>query len=734
LIFILKILIFETLLRRRVIVLRNEKSHNRYKSMINRIAQKLNLAPKSVESVIELFEGGATIPFIARYRKEATGSLDEVAIMEIFEEWERQKDVLKRQESILKTIEGQEKLTPELKARIERTFDLTQLEDIYLPYKKKRQTRAAKARAKGLEGLAKLLLEQQNGNIEQAAKRFVKGEVVDVEDALQGAKDIIAEWINEDEKARNAVRRQFERYAKSVAKLVKSKKEEAIKYKDYFEFEKSLDRVQPHQLLAILRAEKEGFLKVNIEPEEFRPLESLDRMYLKGKNEAEDIVADAITDAYKRLLKPSISTEFRNKAKEKADEHSIHIFATNLRQLLLASPLGQKRILAIDPGFATGCKVVCLSDTGDLKEHTVIYPTPPRNKTAEAERIITRLVQKYDIEAIAIGNGTAGRETEAFVRGLNFKHKVDIFLVNESGASIYSASDIARKEFPDEDITVRGSVSIGRRLADPLAELVKIDPKSIGVGQYQHDVDQKKLQSKLDAVVESCVNAVGVDLNTASEHLLTYVSGLGYSIARNIVAYRKANGSFNSRKELLEVPRLGAKAYEQAAGFLRVKNAKNPLDNTAVHPESYPLVKQMAKDLKCKVEDLITNAELRKQIDLRTYTSEKVGLPTLKDIFNELEKPGRDPRATRQVFTFANISTIEELNSGMKLPGVVTNITAFGAFVDIGIKENGLIHKSKMSHKFVDDPATILKLGQELEVTVMEVDLGRKRIQLSLVD
>lgn len=702
--------------------------------MINRIAQKLNLPPKSVESVIELFEDGATIPFIARYRKEATGSLDEVEIMAIFEEWERQKDVLKRQESILKTIEGQEKLTPELKARIERTFDLTELEDIYLPYKKKRQTRAAKARAKGLEGFAKLLLEQRSNNINQEAQRFVKGEVVDVEDALQGAKDIIAEWINEDEKARNAVRRQFERYARGVAKLVKSKEEEAIKYKDYFEFEKALDRVQPHQLLAILRAEKEGFLKVNIEPEEFRPLESLDRMYLKGKSEAEDVVADAITDAYKRLLKPSISTEFRNKAKEKADEHSIHIFATNLRQLLLASPLGQKRILAIDPGFATGCKVVCLSDTGDLKEHTVIYPTPPRNKIAEAERIVTRLVQKYEIEAIAIGNGTAGRETEAFIRGLKFKHKVDVFLVNESGASIYSASDIARKEFPDEDITVRGSVSIGRRLADPLAELVKIDPKSIGVGQYQHDVDQKKLQSKLDAVVESCVNAVGVDLNTASEHLLTYVSGLGYSIARNIVAYRKANGSFNSRKELLEVPRLGAKAYEQAAGFLRVKNAKNPLDNTAVHPESYPLVKQMAKDLKCKVEDLIANAELRKQIDLRTYTSEKVGLPTLQDILNELEKPGRDPRSTRQVFSFANISTIEELNSGMKLPGVVTNITAFGAFVDIGIKENGLIHKSKMSHKFVDDPATILKLGQELEVTVMEVDLGRKRIQLSLVD
>ncbi|WMX14225.1 MULTISPECIES: Tex family protein [unclassified Aureispira] len=703
--------------------------------MINRIAQALNLSPKPVENVIELFEDGATIPFIARYRKEATGSLDEVAIMEIFEEWERQKDILKRQESILKTIEAQEKLTPELKSRIERTFDLTELEDIYLPYKKKRQTRAAKARAKGLEGLAKLLLEQRIGNVSKEAQKFVKGEVVDVDDALQGAKDIIAEWINEDEKARNAVRRQFERYAKSVAKLVKSKEEEAIKYKDYFEFEKSLDRVQPHQLLAILRAEKEGFLKVNIEPEEFRPLESLDRIYLKGgKDEVEDVVADAITDAYKRLLKPSISTEFRNKAKEKADEHSINIFATNLRQLLLASPLGQKRILAIDPGFATGCKVVCLSDTGDLKEHAVIYPTPPRNKTAEAERILTRLVQKYNIEAIAIGNGTAGRETEAFVRGLKFPNKVDVFLVNESGASIYSASDIARKEFPDEDITVRGSVSIGRRLADPLAELVKIDPKSIGVGQYQHDVDQKKLQSKLDAVVESCVNAVGVDLNTASEHLLTYVSGLGYSIARNIVAYRKANGSFKSRKELLDVPRLGAKAYEQAAGFLRVKNAKNPLDNTAVHPESYPLVKQMAKDLKCKVEDLIANAELRKQIDLHTYTSEKVGLPTLKDILGELEKPGRDPRSTRQVFSFANISTIEELNSGMKLPGIVTNITAFGAFVDIGIKENGLIHKSKMSHKFVDDPATVLKLGQELEVTVMEVDLGRKRIQLSLID
>lgn len=703
--------------------------------MIQRIAKQLQLPPKSVESVLELFEEGATIPFIARYRKEATGSLDEVQIMNIFETWEQQKEVLKRQVSILKTIEGQDKLTPELKKRIESTFDLTLLEDLYLPYKKKRQTRAAKARAKGLESLAKLLMDQRTRDLDKEIARYLNEEVEDAAAAIQGAQDIIAEWINEDERARKAVRQQFERYANGTAKVVASKKEEAVKYKDYFEFEKSLSKIQPHQLLAILRAEKEGFLRVNIAPEENPTLERLDNLYLKGgKDKVEDLVADAITDAYKRLLKPSISTEFRNKAKEVADEYSIQIFATNLRQLLLASPLGQKRILAIDPGFATGCKVVCLSDTGDLLEHTVIYPTPPRKRTEEAERIIQRLVKRHEIQAIAIGNGTAGRETEAFIRGLKFERAIDTFLVNESGASIYSASDIARKEFPNEDITVRGSVSIGRRLADPLAELVKIDPKSIGVGQYQHDVDQKKLQLKLDAVIESCVNAVGVDVNTASEHLLTYVSGLGYSLARNIVAYRKANGSFDSRKALLDVPRLGSKAYEQAAGFLRVKSGKNPLDNTAVHPEAYPLVRQMAKDLKCKVEDLIKNESLRQQIDLKNYTSEKVGLPTLQDILGELEKPGRDPRSQRAVFTFANIHTIEELNSGMKVPGVVTNITAFGAFVDIGIKENGLIHKSKMSNQYIQDPSTVLKLGQELEVTVLEVDLARKRIQLSLVD
>lgn len=702
--------------------------------MIERIAKLLNLGVKQVENVIALFEDGATIPFIARYRKEATGSMDEVQIMEVFEAWEQQKEILKRQESIIKSIDGQEKLTPELKQRIETTFDLTKLEDIYLPYKKKRETRADKARKKGLEGLAKIIMSQRTNNLENEAARFVKGEVADIAEALQGARDIIAEWINEDERARNTVRRQFDRWAKGAAKLVKSKKEEAVKYKDYFEFEKPLKKVQPHQLLAILRAEKEGFLRVNIEPEEFRSLEALDDMYLKGESSAEDAMADAITDAYKRLLKPSISTEFRNQAKSKADDYSINIFATNLRQLLLAAPLGQKRILAIDPGFATGCKVVCLSNTGDLLEETVIYPTPPRSKTMEARSIITRLVEKHNIEAFAIGNGTAGRETENFIRGLQFKKPVEIYVVNESGASIYSASDIARKEFPNHDVTVRGAVSIGRRLADPLAELVKIDPKSIGVGQYQHDVDQKKLQSKLDAVVESCVNSVGVDLNTASEHLLTYVSGLGYSLARNIVAYRKANGSFSSRKELLDVPRLGAKAYEQAAGFLRVKNSKNPLDNTAVHPEAYGLVKEMAKDLKCKVEDLIANAALRKQINLQAYTSDTVGLPTLKDIMGELEKPGRDPRAIRKAFKFADVSTIDELRAGMTLPAIVTNITAFGAFVDIGIKENGLIHKSKMSHKFVEDPATVVKLGEELEVTILEVDIQRKRIQLSLVD
>jgi len=701
--------------------------------MVNRIAKLLSLHPWQVKNIIELFENGATIPFIARYRKEATGSLDEVAIMQVFESWEQQKDILKRQKTILKAIEDQEKLTPELKKRIETTFDLTKLEDIYLPYKKKRKTRATKAKEKGLEPLAKIIMAQRTHDLKGEVGRFVTGEVADVDEALKGARDIIAEWVNEDETARNIVRGKFERGAACTAKVVAKKKEEASKYKDYFDFQKPLKRMLPHQLLAILRAENEGYLRFKIEPEEEVVLDVLDRKYIKSNGAAADEIADAITDAYKRLLKPSISNEFRKKAKEEADEHSIQIFANNLRQLLLASPLGRKRVIAIDPGYATGCKLVCLSDTGDLLKHTVIYPTPPRNRKMEAKVILTDLAEKYEIEAIAIGNGTGGRETQQFVQGIDFGRPMEIFLVNESGASIYSASDIARKEFPNEDVTVRGAVSIGRRLVDPLAELVKIDPKSIGVGQYQHDVNQKKLHAKLDAVVESCVNAVGVDLNKASEHLLTYVSGLGYSLARNIVAYRKANGAFDNRASLKDVPRLGDKAFEQAAGFLRIKQGTNPLDNTAVHPEAYPIVEQMAKDLHCSVQDLIQQPELRKQIDLRRYTSDNIGLPTLKDILEELAKPGRDPRSKRKAFAFADISTIEDLKEGMKIPGIVTNVTAFGAFVDIGIKKNGLIHKSKMANRFVRDPSTIVRLGQQVEVTVVGIDLKRGRIQLSLV-
>lgn len=705
--------------------------------MIQRIAQNLDLNAQAVARVIELFEDGSTIPFIARYRKEASGGMDEVQIMAIKDEWERQLEIAKRQTTILKAIEEQGKLTPELEERIKTTFDLPLLEDLYLPYKKKRLTRAAKARAKGLEPLAELIWEQKVKNIETEANNFVTEEVLSVAEALEGARDIIAERINEHEKGRGIVREHFEKRAKLSAELIKDKEQEAAKYKDYFEFDRPLNKVQPHQLLAIMRAETEGFLRVNLAPVEDWVLENLDNFFIK-RNCPEAIAEqweEAITDAYKRLLRPSISNEFMNLAKEKADEYSIQIFAENLRQLLLASPLGGKRILAIDPGYATGCKVVCLSATGDLLESCVIFPTPPRNHTLEATHKVLTLVEKHDIEAIAVGNGTAGRETEEFVRGIRFEdRKVGIFLVNESGASIYSASEIARQEFPNEDITVRGAVSIGRRLMDPLAELVKIDPKSIGVGQYQHDVDQKKLQGKLNAIVESCVNAVGVDLNTASEYLLTYISGLGPSLAHNIVEYRKKNGAFTSRKELMKVTRLGDKAFEQAAGFLRIRNAKNPLDNTAVHPEAYPIVAQMAKDLTCTVEGLIQSAELRKQIDLKRYVTETVGMPTLVDIVKELEKPGRDPRATRKSFEFANVHSIEDLNEGMSLPGIVTNITAFGAFVDIGIKQNGLIHKSKMSHKFIQDPNEVLKLGQELEVTIVGLDLDRERIQLSLVD
>lgn len=705
--------------------------------MIERIAEKLHISEHIVARVLQLFQEGATIPFIARYRKEATGGLDEVQLLALKEEWERQQEIEKRQEFILKAIEQQGKLTEELGAKIRETFDLNLLEDLYLPYKQKRQTRASRARAKGLEPLANLILEQKNANILQEAERFITEEVEDAEDALAGARDIIAEQVNEHERARAIVRQHFERRAAVTTEVVKDKKEEAAKYTDYFEFNKPLNKVQPHQLLAILRAENEGFLRFNLEPEAERATDDLKGFFIhRGcpKMAAEQMEM-AIDDAYKRLLAPSISTEFLNAAKEKADEYSINIFADNLRQLLLAAPLGSKRVLAIDPGYASGCKVVCLSETGDLLHTAIMFPTPPRSHIQESAAKMQEWVTRFGIEAIAIGNGTAGRETEKFVRNINFKDsKPAVFLVNESGASVYSASEIGRQEFPDEDITVRGAVSIGRRLVDPLAELVKIDPKSIGVGQYQHDVNQRSLQNKLNAVVESCVNSVGIDINTASEYLLTYVSGLGTSLAHNIVEYRKANGAFKSRQELMKVPRLGNKAFEQAAGFLRVRNAANPLDNTAVHPEAYKIVETMAKDANCTVKDLIAKPELRKAVDLTRYATETIGLPTLKDIMQELEKPGRDPRVERKVFQFADINGIDDLREQMSLPGIVTNITAFGAFVDIGIKENGLIHKSKMSSRFVNDPNEVLKLGQELEVTVVGIDRERGRIQLSLID
>lgn len=708
-------------------------------AIIERIAKHLNLNAQSISRVIDLLEAGSTIPFIARYRKEATGGLNEVDLMMIKDEWEHQKDVEKRQETILKAIESQGKLTDELKKRIESTFDLILLEDLYLPYKKKRKTRAMKAREKGLEPLADLIWKQRINNPESEAKKYINEEVFDEDEALEGARDIIAERINEHEKGREIVREHFAKRARLAAEVIKDKEKEkdALKYKDYFEFDRPLHKMQPHQLLAILRAEKEGFLRVNVAPKEEWVLENLDNYFIRRDcpEAVAEQIEEAVTDAYKRLMRPSISTEFLNAAKAKADEYSIQIFADNLRQLLLASPLGAKRMMAIDPGFATGCKLVCLSATGDLLEHTVIFPTPPKNRTLQATHVVMELVEKHNIEAIAVGNGTAGRETEQFVRSLNFgDRKVEIFLVNESGASIYSASEIARQEFPKEDVTVRGAVSIGRRLMDPLAELVKIDPKSIGVGQYQHDVNQKQLQNKLNAVVESCVNSVGINLNTASEYLLTYVSGLGPSLAKNIVEYRKQNGEFKSRKALKEVSRLGDKAFEQAAGFLRIRDARNPLDNTAVHPEAYPIVKQMAKDLNCTIGDLIREADLRKKINLRDYVTGEIGMPTLKDIMAELEKPGRDPRSKRKAFEFANIHTMEDLSVGMTVPGIITNVTAFGAFVDIGIKENGLIHKSKMSHKFVEDPSTVVKLGEELEVTIVSLDLDRGRIGLSLVD
>ena len=692
------------------------------------------ISEKQISSTLHLLGEGATIPFISRYRKEATGGLDEVQIEQIKEQHDKLCDIAKRKETILDTITEQGKLTAELEKRINDTWNPTELEDIYLPYKPKRKTRAEAARQKGLEPLATLLLLQRENNLSARAASFVKGEVKDVEDALKGARDIIAEQVNEDERARNAVRNQFSRQAKINAKVVKGKEEEAAKYRDYFDFSEPLKRCTSHRLLAIRRAEAEGLLKVSITPDDEACIERLERQFVRGNNECSEQVSEAAIDAYKRLLKPSIETEFAAQSKEKADDEAIRVFTENLRQLLLAAPLGQKQVLAIDPGFRTGCKVVCLDAQGNLLHNENIYPHPPVGKTGEAASKLRKMVEAYQIEAISIGNGTASRETEDFINQQTFDRQIPVFVVSEQGASIYSASKIARDEFPDYDVTVRGAVSIGRRLMDPLAELVKIDPKSIGVGQYQHDVDQTKLKKALDQTVENCVNLVGVNLNTASSHLLTYISGLGPQLAQNIVNYRAENGAFNSRKELMKVPRMGAKAFEQCAGFLRIPGAKNPLDNTAVHPESYHIVEQMAKDLKCTVNELIADKELRRKINISNYVTPVVGLPTLQDIMQELEKPGRDPRKTIKVFEFdKNVRTIADLREGMILPGIVGNITNFGAFVDIGIKENGLVHLSQLAERYISDPTEIVSIHQHVMVRVMNVDTDRKRIQLSMI-
>ena len=692
------------------------------------------ISEKQISSTLHLLGEGATIPFISRYRKEATGGLDEVQIEAIQTQYEKLSETAKRKETILGTITEQGKLTAELEKRINDTWNPTELEDIYLPYKPKRKTRAEAARQKGLEPLATLLLLQRENNLSARAASFVKGEVKDVEDALKGARDIIAEQVNEDERARNAVRNQFSRQAEINAKVVKGKEEEAAKYRDYFDFSEPLKRCTSHRLLAIRRAEAEGLLKVSITPDDEACIERLERQFVRGNNECSEQVSEAAIDAYKRLLKPSIETEFAAQSKEKADDEAIRVFTENLRQLLLAAPLGQKRVLAIDPGFRTGCKVVCLDAQGNLLHNENIYPHPPVGKTGEAASKLRKMVEAYQIEAISIGNGTASRETEDFINQQTFDRQIPVFVVSEQGASIYSASKIARDEFPDYDVTVRGAVSIGRRLMDPLAELVKIDPKSIGVGQYQHDVDQTKLKKALDQTVENCVNLVGVNLNTASSHLLTYISGLGPQLAQNIVNYRAENGAFNSRKELMKVPRMGAKAFEQCAGFLRIPGAKNPLDNTAVHPESYHIVEQMAKDLKCTVNELIADKELRRKINISNYVTPVVGLPTLQDIMQELEKPGRDPRKTIKVFEFdKNVRTIADLREGMILPGIVGNITNFGAFVDIGIKENGLVHLSQLAERYISDPTEIVSIHQHVMVRVMNVDTDRKRIQLSMI-
>lgn len=697
------------------------------------ISQALQLNETQVKNTVDLLENGATIPFISRYRKEATGSLDEVYISQIKEQYEKLKETEKRKNFILASVEEQGKLTEELKQRILASWDMTELEDIYLPYKPRRRTRAEIAREHGLEPLAKIIMSQREENPEYRATPFIKGEIKDAETALKGAQDIIAEWISENEKSRNSVRNIFMRDAYISSKVVKGKESEGIKYQDYFEWSEPLKRCSSHRLLAMRRGESEGFLRVSISPDDSICLERLEQQFIRNNNTSARLVSEAIKDGYKRLLKPSIETEFSASSKEKADDEAIRIFAENLKQLLLAPPLGEKRILGIDPGFRTGCKVVCLDAQGNLLHNETVYPHPPQQDYKGASRKITQLVESYRIDAIAIGNGTAGRETEAFITGLRYSHKVQVFVVSENGASIYSASKTAREEFPDKDVTVRGAVSIGRRLMDPLAELVKIEAKSIGVGQYQHDVDQTKLKRSLEQTVENCVNAVGVNINTASKHLLSYVSGLGPQLAQNIVDYRKEHGEFSDRKDLLKVPRMGEKSFEQSAGFLRIPQSANPLDNSAVHPESYPIVEQMAEDLHCNIQDLIANKELRKNIEPEKYVTDKIGLPTLHDILEELDKPGRDPRQFIKVFEFdPNIKTIDDLKENMLLPGIITNITNFGCFVDIGIKENGLVHISQLSDRFIQDPTEIVSMHQHVTVKVIGIDTVRKRVQLTM--
>ncbi len=704
-------------------------------SFIEIISVELGIKVWQVSKTVDLLEGGATIPFIARYRKEITGSLDEVQIQTIRDRFAQLKELEKRREAILESIREQDKLTDELEEKINAAQTMSELEDLYLPYRPKRKTRATIAIAKGLEPLAKKLFSQQNIDVELEAEKFIsdENEVADVETALAGARDIIAEWVNENASARHRIRRLFEKEAYIRSRIVKNKETEGSKYQAYFDWEEKISAAPSHRILAMFRGEKEQYLRLNIAPSEDKAIELLERLFIKSNNESSHQVLEAVKDGYKRLMAPSMETEMRQALKQKADEKAIMVFADNLRQLLLAPPLGQKNILAIDPGFRTGCKVVCLDKQAKLLHNETIYPHPPQKEWKQAQNKIQSLADAYDIEAIAIGNGTASRETENLIRSIKFDREVKAIMVNESGASVYSASSVAREEFPDYDVTVRGAVSIGRRLADPLAELVKIDPKSIGVGQYQHDVDQKALQQSLDDVVVSCVNAVGVEVNTASAQLLKYVSGLGAVLAKNIIEYRDEHGAIKSRKELKKVPRFGDKAFELAAGFLRINQSDNPLDRSAVHPESYPVVEKMAADLKATVEDIVKNEDLRKKIDINKYVTDKTGLPTLKDILDELAKPGRDPREKFASFEFdKNVNAINDLKVGMILPGIVTNITAFGAFVDVGVHQDGLVHISQLADRFVSDPSEVVKLNQPVTVKILDVDVDRKRINMSM--